>query len=143
MGIRNRKATSGGCPGPSIHALEYYTAMKNPRLPLYTASINLTNAVLYRTNLTQNATSRVIPCIRGLKTGKTPLWEWDYFRRWRDPSGMLEMLRIVTWVLITWMCLLGEHPLSRTPLLCVLFCVYDSLQKLKMKSLPTIKKKKN
>lgn len=54
---------------------------------------------------------------------------------------MLEMLRVVTWVRITWVCSLGERPLGRTPLLCVLFCVYDSLQKLKMKSLPTIEKK--
>lgn len=48
---------SGGCPGPSLHALEYYTAMKNHKLPLYTASTNLTNTVLYRRNLTRNGTS--------------------------------------------------------------------------------------
>ena len=33
---------------------------------------------------------------------------------------------------------LGDHPFSWTPLLCVPFCVHSPLQKLKMKSLPTI-----
>ena len=33
---------------------------------------------------------------------------------------------------------LGDHPVSWTPLLCVPFCVHSPLQKLKMKSLPTI-----
>ena len=33
---------------------------------------------------------------------------------------------------------LGDHPFSWTPLLCMPFCVHSPLQKLKMKSLPTI-----